>query len=314
MKNKIILISGALLTIAAAVFYSLLLLNGISAETGLISSNAYLYLANGLSLAVTVFWILAAFFLLDLPRRITEKKRRPAKDKERKAEKKEKEEEPPRPIDPLVLDKLPKHAAAFYVTFLFILMAVSLFMILYTAKDFSVFHLALAVLAVLTTVAFMRIALLHVTESAKTYDVFLLPVPIVFSVFYAILVYQSVARMPQISVYYPKILALMGVILVFYLFTSHFFGEPPRRLHVCAALFTTSFCGMIYLVDLVVLFSHFFASEIVSAGDYFADIASLMLYASAAILGAVYVMLLLRGREVPSEASRTEEAETGIDT
>ena len=303
MKNKLVLTAGSVLSLAVIVLYSLLFLNGISAETGLVANKALLYLTNGLSLALIVFWILAAFFLLDLPSRLTAKRERPAK-KEGDPDAKKKEEDLVRPMDRLVLDRLPKHAAAFYIAFLFILIAVSLFLILYTFKDFSAFHLALAVLSVLTVLAYMRVALIHMIESSKTYDAFLLPVPIVFSTLFAIFTYQTIAKAPQISLYYPELMAVMGTILVIYLFTTHFFGDPPRRFHVFAALFSASFCAVAYLTKLVLLFSKFFASEIVSAGDYFSEIASLMLYAAAAILGAVYLMLLLRRegeKAVPDE-------------
>ncbi|MBR0143208.1 MAG: hypothetical protein IJM21_03410 [Clostridia bacterium] len=295
MKNKIILASGAAMTIAVTITYSLLLLNGISSQTGLITNQVLLYLADGLSFVLTAYWLFAALFFLNLPFRICKKRDR-SLEKQKAQDEKKKEKNLPRSVDRLVLDKLPKHAAVFYVAFLFVFLAADLFLILYTAKEFSTFHLALSVFSVLSTFAFMRAAVIHVTESVKGYDVFLLPLPIVFATLFAVFAYQNVAKMPQISVYYPEIFAIMGTVLLFYLFTSHFFGDPARRFHVFAALFATAFGAVTYLARLVVLFSRFFASQIVSAGDYFADIASLMLYAASAILGAVYLMLLFNSR------------------
>ncbi|MBR5742653.1 MAG: hypothetical protein IKX85_02540, partial [Clostridia bacterium] len=245
MRRKLFLIGGACLSLAAAVLLILLFLIGISPETGLVTNAALLISADSAAALLTVFWIVASFFVRDLPK---------AEKKAPQTGEKSKTSGQPRPVDRVVLDKLPKHAPAFYVTAVFIWMAAALFFILYTVSDFSVFHLAIAVMSVLSVAAFVRAAIIHIAEKTVTSDAFLLPMPIAFSALFAIFVYQTVARMPQVAVYYSEILALIGLLLGIYLFLSHFFGEPVRRLHVFSALFMTSFAGIMYLVKMAVLF------------------------------------------------------------
>jgi len=308
MRNKLLLSTGGLLTAACAVIYSLLFLTGISPETGLVTNSLLLWLTCGLSAALIVFWFAAAFFLLDAPLKIREK--RPAdkekKEKQKRNKEKKKEKEPPRPIDPLMITTLPKHAAPFYAAFLFILMAAVLFLFLQAARDFSAFHLAIAIFALLALAAFIRAAILHMTVRPREYDAFLLPAPIIFACLFSIFTYQKVAKMPQASAYFPEMMALIGFVMGFYLFLTHFFGSPARRAHLFAALLETSFGSILYIEKLVSLFSAFFSSEIVSAGDYFTEVASLMVYAASAVLGAVYTMLLFRpvGKKEPQAAEQ----------
>lgn len=297
--RKLFLIGGTCFSLAAAVLLILLFLGGISPETGLVTNDALLISADSSVVLLTVFWIVASFFLCSIPK--SEKKAPQAGEKSKVSNQ-------PRPIDPVVLVKLPKHAPAFYVTAIFVWMAAALFFILYTVSDFSVFHLAIAILSVFSVVAFVRAAIIHITEKPVSSDAVLLPLPIVFSALFAIFVYQTVAKMPQIAVYYSEILALIGLLLGIYLFLSHFFGEPVRRLHVFSALFMTSFAGIMYLVKMAVLFSRFFASEMTNAGDYYADVGILMVYAASAILGAVYLMLILSPRSDAPVAESEKES------
>jgi len=196
-------------------------------------------------------------------------------------------------VHQLVRRNYKKGQFVFLVVSWMIFLSSTVFRFVVFIKEASTFHIILSILSVGLLWGIARFLLINLLDQTKSTDSFVLLLPTVYAAVFAIYRYRQLAIVPQLSIYYVEILAMLLSLLTFFSFSSHYFGRGGNRIALCIALSMTVCGAGAYLCGISSFIRDMITESISADVSTFETMSQLLYYAASALFGGGYCSILL---------------------